>query len=315
MRPTTSSVYDATFARCPRLGAGQRERKRSGRSGHRHHERRWARHNRNAGRLKGGGPASLQRTAPRALTSRTYGKTAALRQPFRARLQHRVPAHVAILLSLLVILIPYTLWLTKVLAHTRHADGDAAELLASETEKIVQKDMKPTLMSARAVPLASKAAAMPRIIYGTAWKKEKTQQLVVEALRAGFRGIDTACQPKHYFEPGVGAALREVEKDVRSFVLLAPAWKHSDTIPTVCHAFPVSELKLGSRLLRERESESWKKPEKPIYYNFSSASPPFDRFPASLYSYRPSSRPSTGKTSTSRSRTTRALHSSSRPEP
>ena len=55
---------------------------------------------------------------------------------------------------------------------------------------------------------------MPRIIYGTAWKAEKTQSLVVAALRAGFRGIDTACQPKHYNESGVGAALREVAAEV-----------------------------------------------------------------------------------------------------
>jgi diketogulonate reductase-like aldo/keto reductase len=31
---------------------------------------------------------------------------------------------------------------------------------------------------------------------------------VTTALRAGFRGIDTACQPKHYHEPGVGSALQ-----------------------------------------------------------------------------------------------------------
>jgi diketogulonate reductase-like aldo/keto reductase len=43
-----------------------------------------------------------------------------------------------------------------------------------------------------------------RIIYGTAWKKEATAALVELALRQGFRGIDTACQPKHYNEAGVG---------------------------------------------------------------------------------------------------------------
>ena len=43
---------------------------------------------------------------------------------------------------------------------------------------------------------------MPRLIYGTAWKKEATTPLVVTAVLAGFRGIDTACQPKHYHEPG-----------------------------------------------------------------------------------------------------------------
>ncbi len=52
---------------------------------------------------------------------------------------------------------------------------------------------------------------MPKIIYGTAWKKEKTAALVVKAIKHGFRGIDTACQPKHYFEPGVGQALKELE--------------------------------------------------------------------------------------------------------
>lgn len=48
---------------------------------------------------------------------------------------------------------------------------------------------------------------MPRLIYGTAWKKERTAEWVTLALEAGFRGIDTACQPKHYYEPGVGEAL------------------------------------------------------------------------------------------------------------
>jgi len=48
---------------------------------------------------------------------------------------------------------------------------------------------------------------MPGIIYGTAWKKERTAELVGEALKLGFRGIDTACQPKHYDEAGVGAGI------------------------------------------------------------------------------------------------------------
>lgn len=54
---------------------------------------------------------------------------------------------------------------------------------------------------------ASTTMAMPKLMYGTAWKKERTSELVLEALRAGFRGVDTACQPKHYHEPGVGEAL------------------------------------------------------------------------------------------------------------
>lgn len=53
---------------------------------------------------------------------------------------------------------------------------------------------------------------MPQIIYGTAWKKERTAELVVQAIQAGFRGVDTACQPKHYKEEGVGEALQRVKK-------------------------------------------------------------------------------------------------------
>ena len=52
---------------------------------------------------------------------------------------------------------------------------------------------------------------MPRLIYGTAWKKERTADLVVKAIQAGFKGIDTACQPKHYDEPLVGAALQRLK--------------------------------------------------------------------------------------------------------
>jgi diketogulonate reductase-like aldo/keto reductase len=53
---------------------------------------------------------------------------------------------------------------------------------------------------------------IPKIIYGTAWKKDKTADLVVKAVKAGFRGIDTACQPKHYNEPQVGEALQALKK-------------------------------------------------------------------------------------------------------
>jgi diketogulonate reductase-like aldo/keto reductase len=50
--------------------------------------------------------------------------------------------------------------------------------------------------------------ALPPLMYGTAWKEERTEALVAEALAAGFRAIDTANQRKHYVEAGVGAALR-----------------------------------------------------------------------------------------------------------
>lgn len=48
---------------------------------------------------------------------------------------------------------------------------------------------------------------IPELIYGTAWKKERTKELVIQAVQTGFRAIDTACQPKHYNEKGVGEAL------------------------------------------------------------------------------------------------------------
>jgi len=48
---------------------------------------------------------------------------------------------------------------------------------------------------------------MPKIIYGTAWKKKQTKDLVINAILNGFRAIDTACQPKHYQENLVGEAL------------------------------------------------------------------------------------------------------------
>ena len=57
----------------------------------------------------------------------------------------------------------------------------------------------------------SAGVKMPPIIYGTAWKKDRTAELVVNAILAGFRGIDTACQPKHYNEPLVGTALRRLK--------------------------------------------------------------------------------------------------------
>jgi diketogulonate reductase-like aldo/keto reductase len=53
-------------------------------------------------------------------------------------------------------------------------------------------------------------ASNPSFIYGTAWKKEATAHLVKTAVRAGFRAIDTANQPKHYEEPLVGDALAEL---------------------------------------------------------------------------------------------------------
>jgi diketogulonate reductase-like aldo/keto reductase len=48
---------------------------------------------------------------------------------------------------------------------------------------------------------------VPGFLYGTAWKEDRTPALTELALRAGFRGIDTANQRRHYFEAGVGQGL------------------------------------------------------------------------------------------------------------
>ena len=56
--------------------------------------------------------------------------------------------------------------------------------------------------------LTIQGVRVPSLMYGTAWKEEHTEALVGLALAAGFRAIDTANQRKHYFEAGVGAALR-----------------------------------------------------------------------------------------------------------
>ena len=57
--------------------------------------------------------------------------------------------------------------------------------------------------------------AIPGFLYGTAWKEERTAPLVRAAVQAGFRGIDTANQRRHYFEQAVGDALEELYRDGR----------------------------------------------------------------------------------------------------
>jgi diketogulonate reductase-like aldo/keto reductase len=53
---------------------------------------------------------------------------------------------------------------------------------------------------------------IPSFMYGTAWKKEATRQLVELAVASGFRAIDTANQLIHYQEALVGEALQALEK-------------------------------------------------------------------------------------------------------
>ncbi len=55
--------------------------------------------------------------------------------------------------------------------------------------------------------LAINGREVPRFLYGTAWKEERTQGLTELALQQGFRGIDTANQRRHYDEAAVGQAI------------------------------------------------------------------------------------------------------------
>ena len=54
---------------------------------------------------------------------------------------------------------------------------------------------------------------IPTFLYGTAWKEDRTERLTRLAIDAGFRGIDTANQRKHYFEAGVGNAVARAIAD------------------------------------------------------------------------------------------------------
>src|SRR5438132_5167227 len=61
------------------------------------------------------------------------------------------------------------------------------------------------LMSERAMVIDG--VRVPRFLYGTAWKEDRTQRLTELALQQGFRGVDTANQRRHYHEAAVGQAV------------------------------------------------------------------------------------------------------------
>lgn len=59
----------------------------------------------------------------------------------------------------------------------------------------------------------SNASRLPKLVYGTAWKREATPHLVIKAIQNGFRALDTAAQPKHYEEAFVGDAVRTLDRE------------------------------------------------------------------------------------------------------
>jgi diketogulonate reductase-like aldo/keto reductase len=56
--------------------------------------------------------------------------------------------------------------------------------------------------------LIVQGVTVPAFLYGTAWKEDRTEELTRTALEAGFRGIDTANQRRHYVEAAAGSAVK-----------------------------------------------------------------------------------------------------------
>ncbi|MGR8980459.1 MAG: aldo/keto reductase family protein [Gammaproteobacteria bacterium] len=73
---------------------------------------------------------------------------------------------------------------------------------------------------------------VPTFLYGTAWKEDQTEALTRLALDSGFIGIDTANQRRHYFEAGVGEAVRQAlaeQKLKRSDIFLQTKFTFSSS--------------------------------------------------------------------------------------
>ncbi|BEI80295.1 hypothetical protein CcaverHIS002_0108240 [Cutaneotrichosporon cavernicola] len=96
---------------------------------------------------------------------------------------------------------------------------------------------------------------MPKIIYGTAWKKDQTAELVYTALKSGFRGIDTACQPKT--RGATLEAYRALEKAVQEGKVGGLGVSNIYNVQEL--AWLVSEAKVPLRVVQNRwyEGNSW----------------------------------------------------------
>jgi diketogulonate reductase-like aldo/keto reductase len=65
--------------------------------------------------------------------------------------------------------------------------------------------MSPTTIEATRLV---RGMTIPSVIYGTAWKAERTAALAAAAIGCGYRAIDTANQRKHYMEAGAGEGIQ-----------------------------------------------------------------------------------------------------------
>ncbi|KAL2753698.1 hypothetical protein ACRALDRAFT_2022047 [Sodiomyces alcalophilus JCM 7366] len=95
----------------------------------------------------------------------------------------------------------------KTSPHTSQVTMATTAASPSNNNPDIAADLPLPLPAATPRPLPG-VTSIPRLIYGTAWKTDRTAHLVTDALSAGFRAIDTAAQPKHYREDLVGAGLR-----------------------------------------------------------------------------------------------------------
>jgi diketogulonate reductase-like aldo/keto reductase len=91
--------------------------------------------------------------------------------------------------------------------------------------------------------------SVPAFLYGTAWKEGRTEELVRLALAAGFRGIDTANQRRHYLEAAVGSAVaawRAEGKGQREDLFLQTKFTslggQDDRLPYDRHADPATQV-------------------------------------------------------------------------
>jgi hypothetical protein len=50
---------------------------------------------------------------------------------------------------------------------------------------------------------------VPSVIYGPAWKQDRTRALTSQAIDSNFRFFDIANQPERYVEEAVGAVMQD----------------------------------------------------------------------------------------------------------
>src|SRR6185437_14453128 len=96
---------------------------------------------------------------------------------------------------------------SNLVRYVRLVAGGAPEPLSADARPRAGAACRARMLPVDAFVTSAAGVVTPRLLYGTAWKKAETARLVTLALQEGFRGIDTACQPRHYDEPGVGAGI------------------------------------------------------------------------------------------------------------